>query len=698
LLGSTPLALADGAQRDYVKYVIKLDTIVEGTIVDSENEDILVGGASITGVVYSENFSVNENADANGHFMIVLPSGEDHSYILNISALGYDPKTLPESTIKSGEHVNLGKIRINYHPFDLELGENSGSLTRGRSPYDQEVDSHTGEVATTWLFYESLGTTAADNDEAARYNNVEGWRVEERTEQYISGYEQVWVEEGHWETRDRWVDTSHWSDWQYAGSSSRQVSKSEYNSWPTGTRYYSYDYAHGGYTVKRAYWKSSSPIYSYKYVYRYYEYHRNRKWWGGWGDWYYYTSGYKTFDSYKGSSFTTGGSWYQSWKRYYYYRYSYRYVSGYNYYVGYREYHRDWISEGHYEPYQVWVDTSHWEDDPTRPIYEDRMVGYDVYREHREWPVYRDYRRDYSLANWDSLQTTVTAAPRNGYTGSVYLQTTCDGVSPIFGEPFLTLSSPASTGLTLTPYSSANGPTCPVVINGYDRNGRSASSALYELSLSTDPKPSPYTWSQYWYTASWDAPEPGLAVLTVETVPVSGGVYVNGAYWGKAPVTRTLSPGTYGVGFCYVSGYITPSSQIVTLSAGQHKKVTGVYEQPPDFTILVSWSGDLNTTRKISVNGTNGFDESVSLSWTARRYTNGSWVEDDVCHRELDVSFDPISIYPPTSSDSSSYSVMTINHNWRTIRNQDYEITVYGTATNARTRNNVFTVHSGSYP
>jgi hypothetical protein len=495
LLGSTPLALADGAQRDYVKYVIKLDTIVEGTIVDSENEDILVGGASITGVVYSENFSVNENADANGHFMIVLPSGEDHSYILNISALGYDPKTLPESTIKSGEHVNLGKIRINYHPFDLELGENSGSLTRGRSPHDQEVGSHTGEVETTWRLHESLGTTAADNDEAARYNNVEGWRVEERTEQYISGYEQVWVEEGHWETRDRWVDTSHWSDWYYFGSSSREVSQSEYDSWPTGTYYYSYDYTHGGFpTVKREYWKKSTLIYYHGYT-------------------------------------------------------------GYKYYVGYYEYRRRWISEGHYESYQVWVDTSHWEDDPTRPIYEDRVVGYDIYREHRKWPVYLDYRTDYSPNDWESKQTTVTAIPQNGYQDNVRLETlTDDGVQAALDPDVLTFGSPASATLTLTPQPTTSGSTHLVTVQARDSNGRPVAGKTYELSLSTDPKPSPYTWSQYWYTASWDAPEPGTDIGVwdfldpgeEEYIITRGGYTVYYSSTGKqdtAPGKMTVGPG-----------------------------------------------------------------------------------------------------------------------------------------------------------
>jgi len=547
LLGSTPLALADGAQRDYVKYVIKLDTIIEGTIVDSENENILVGGASITGVVYSKNFSVNENADANGHFVIVLPSGEDHSYILNISALGYDPKTLPENTIKSGEHVNLGKIRINYHPFDLELGENSGSLMRGWSPHDQEVGSHTGEVTTTWRLYESLGATPADSEEAARYNNVGGWRVEERTETYITGYV--------------YVDTSHWSGWIQYDTWSGEISSSQYSSWPSGWVYTSDTHA-----INYSKWTTSEPVYTTYYKYNWTKYDKRYVY-----KRYYLGSYYGTadFTDYRGGSFTSYGYqyvYYYSYNKnvasgtteYTYYRgssfttgsdpyYVYTYTGSYQkqtgtqtrYYGRKDYYYRTWIKSGYY--------------DYNQPIYDTRLVGYDVYRAHYEQPVYRDYRRDYSLDDWGDKQTSVTATPLNGYQGNVRLEVHADEeVQVTLDRDVLGFASPSSATLTMTPYFSTSGSAYSVTVHAYDSNGRPVGSKTYNLSLSTDPKPSSYTWSGYWYTASWDAPFPGEDIGVWDFLDPGDPGYINsrGGYtvYHSSTGDQDTTPGEMTVG------------------------------------------------------------------------------------------------------------------------------------------------------
>ncbi len=373
LLASSPLTLADNMQSDYVKYVIQVERsmIIDGFVVDNNGGGI--ENASIIGWAHSDYIPIDVKTDENGYFKIVLPGGENHEYFLIINeghsgynkshpCCGFNKRTI-EDNIKSGEHHNL-RIPLDYEPFDLELGETSGSLTRGWTPYSY---SYTGENrALTGYTYEQF---AGYNASVPNY----------RTETYVSGYAQKWVESGYW--LPGYVDTSHWGDWKYAGYSSSTVSKSSYDSAQTGIQYYNYDSTHHGYSEKRNYWKSSSPVYSWNYKYHYYEYRRNWNWFG-WGGWYYYSSGYKYFDSYKGSSFTEGGSWYEGWKRSYYYRDSSSYVSGYSYRVGYYKYTRSWVTSSRWEPQLYWCDTSYWEDDLGRPIYSTRTVrdGYKTIR------------------------------------------------------------------------------------------------------------------------------------------------------------------------------------------------------------------------------------------------------------------------------------------------------------------------------
>ena len=137
LFASFPTVSAGGLQTDYVRYIDNIgalkNTIIEGDIVDNET-GAGVGGAGVGGEIHSEVIFVNAQADANGHFRIVLPEGENHTYVLKISAIGYDNRTLTGS-VESGKRENLGQIRINYNPFDVQPSENSGSLTRGWNAY-----------------------------------------------------------------------------------------------------------------------------------------------------------------------------------------------------------------------------------------------------------------------------------------------------------------------------------------------------------------------------------------------------------------------------------------------------------------------------------------------------------------------------------------------------------------------------------
>ena len=55
------------------------------------------------------------------------PIYENHTFIFNISAPGYDNRTVTRSfTVKPGKTKNLGQIPINYHPFDLAVSPASG--------------------------------------------------------------------------------------------------------------------------------------------------------------------------------------------------------------------------------------------------------------------------------------------------------------------------------------------------------------------------------------------------------------------------------------------------------------------------------------------------------------------------------------------------------------------------------------------
>ena len=76
-------------------------------------------------------------------------------------------------------------------------------------------------------------------------------------------------------------------------------------------------------------------------------------------------------------------------------------------------------------------------------------------------------------------------------------------------------------------------------------------------------------------------------MLRVETSPVSGKIYVNGVYKGTGSWSGSLPASSYTVSFREVSGYITPSPQIVTVIGGQTTNVTGEY-------IVANWHSVAN--------------------------------------------------------------------------------------------------------
>jgi hypothetical protein len=140
LLFASFLAASAGNQTDYVRYVVG-STIIDGVVVDNDGEGI--ENASVAGWA-QPNISINIKTDENGRFRIVLPTGENYKYFLNINEnhhghnnahpyRGFD-NCIVEGTIISGERHSL-RIILDYDPFDLALAENAGSLERRWTPY-----------------------------------------------------------------------------------------------------------------------------------------------------------------------------------------------------------------------------------------------------------------------------------------------------------------------------------------------------------------------------------------------------------------------------------------------------------------------------------------------------------------------------------------------------------------------------------
>lgn len=66
-------------------------------------------------------------------------------------------------------------------------------------------------------------------------------------------------------------------------------------------------------------------------------------------------------------------------------------------------------------------------------------------------------------------------------------------------------------------------------------------------------------------------------ILSIRTVPFSADVYVNGIYWGSAPVVRSVPPGSYQVTFIDVEGYRTPDTVKAYVQAGKRTEIIGKY-------------------------------------------------------------------------------------------------------------------------
>ena len=134
ILASTHLALAENnSSTDYVRYVINLRPgSLEIEVLDNDDNNIKVANARVSGEIGSGVRAIDKNTDADGKLIIENLKVGTYSCDLAVSASGYENRTfVVDNFIIEADKVTTLKLRLRYDPFDMQLGENSGSLTRG---------------------------------------------------------------------------------------------------------------------------------------------------------------------------------------------------------------------------------------------------------------------------------------------------------------------------------------------------------------------------------------------------------------------------------------------------------------------------------------------------------------------------------------------------------------------------------------
>ena len=137
ILASFHLALAGDSSTsystDYVHYVITDNRrgSLEIEVLDNDDNSIKVANARVSGEIGSDVRAIDENTDADGKLIIENLEVGVHSYNLAISAPCYENRTFVDNFIIEADKVTMLTLRLKYDPFDMQLGENSGSLTRG---------------------------------------------------------------------------------------------------------------------------------------------------------------------------------------------------------------------------------------------------------------------------------------------------------------------------------------------------------------------------------------------------------------------------------------------------------------------------------------------------------------------------------------------------------------------------------------
>ena len=123
-------------------------------------------------------------------------------------------------------------------------------------------------------------------------------------------------------------------------------------------------------------------------------------------------------------------------------------------------------------------------------------------------------------------------------------------------------------------------------------------------------------------TVTISPPQQDTGILSIDTTPVKGEVFVNGQSWGVAPQSRTVNVGTYIITFGPVSGYTTPSSQTVSVTKGQTTTVIGIYKPIITYTVDIIVKGP--PTIKVDVYVDGSFKGSCGVSPMSLKFEEGT--------------------------------------------------------------------------
>ena len=169
-------------------------TVVEGQVIDNETGEP-VGDATLIVEFHSEVIRFeNVRTDSQGYFCVAVDTREypnfesgEHEVVVSVDAAGYeDPENgshvrqLTAKVVRGYE--NHLTISLRYNPFEVQLAETSGSMTRSYSAYD----TYTGSSSSTsaWSYsstpYKTLTLSAADNAVRATYAGCGPFRLAPR--------------------------------------------------------------------------------------------------------------------------------------------------------------------------------------------------------------------------------------------------------------------------------------------------------------------------------------------------------------------------------------------------------------------------------------------------------------------------------------------------------------------------------------
>jgi len=186
-----------------------------------------------------------------------------------------------------------------------------------------------------------------------------------------------------------------------------------------------------------------------------------------------------------------------------------------------------------------------------------------------------------SVAKGGSTSATVTVTAIEGYALAVTLSASGQpaGVTvsfvPTSGTPTFTST------MTIAVATTAATGNYPIYLTGTGTDGKVRTTDVYTLTVTELPT------------------ETGT--LFVDTTPVKGSVFVDGAPWGTAPQSRALAVGAYVVSYGAFSGYITPSPVSAIVNKDTTTTKTGTYVLRPTGSGFSADNIDITNDNKVAL-------------------------------------------------------------------------------------------------